>query len=133
MLGVSCACPSQTNNCFVYHASVCVAGLHISLGIGLRLFNFLLHDCQKLDLELALLSEKHGHEASQAAIKLLQELQLLEKQIEDQQDAAEQHQAVYDYLTMTGDVDLTERNQQHQLQQLAELITTLQKDPAEKV
>ena len=105
----------------------------MSLGVGLRLFNFLLHDCQKLDLELALLSEKHGHEASQAAIKLLQELQLLEKQIEDQQDAAEQHQAVYDYLTMTGDVDLTERNQQHQLQQLAELITTLQKDTAEKV
>ena len=63
----------------------------------------------------------------------LQELQLLEKQIEDQQDAAEQHQAVYDYLTMTGDVDLTEPNQQHQLQQLAELITTLQKDTAEKV
>lgn len=112
---------------------VCEAGLHISLGVGLRLFNMLLRDCQKLDLELALLSAEHSHEASRSAIKLLQEVQSLEKQIEDQQETTEHHQAVYDYLTIAGDVDQTQAQQQSQMQQLAVLITTLRKETAEKV
>ena len=112
---------------------MCEAGLHISLGIGLRLYNLLLHDYQQLDLQLALLSEEQGHETSSEAIQLLQEVQRLEKQLEDEHDTIEQHQIVYDYMLTAGDVDISETEEAAQLQQLADFIHKLQKDATDKV
>ena len=39
---------------FPFFCQVCEAGLHISVGIGMRLFSCLQHDCQQLDLLICL-------------------------------------------------------------------------------
>ena len=53
---------------------MCEAGLHVSLGVGLRLFNLLWHGCQRLDLDLVLAEGAYTHQASETASKLLGEI-----------------------------------------------------------
>ena len=52
---------------------MCEAGLHVSLGVGLRLFAW-------LDLDLALAEGAHTHQASETASELLGEIQALERE-----------------------------------------------------
>ena len=47
---------------------MCEAGLHISLGIGLRLFNLLEKECQELDYKLILHNLGQGNPAIQEEI-----------------------------------------------------------------
>ena len=95
------------------------------------MFNLLLHKCQKLDLDLALLEEAHSHEASERASKLLDDVRTLDKEIDDMLESIEHHQAVY-HVFMTSGEERTTATEKQQLDELSELITTL-KDVAEKV
>ena len=115
---------------------MCEAGLHISLGVGLRLYNLLVQDCQGLDLQLALLSDEVEDEVTQSAIQLLNYAQSLEKDVSDLAEGIEQHQAVHDFWSATLSAeseDVGQPSAEHQLQHLAEYITSLQRDAAGKV
>ena len=94
----------------------------------------LVHDCQKIDLQLALISEE-SDEATQTALTLLRDAQSLENEVEELTETIEQHQTVYEYGTATAgtsDPDKIEQ-EQAQLDLLNEQITTLQKDAMSKV
>ena len=56
---------------------------NVSLGVGHRLFDLLLHSCQRLYLDLALAEGAHTHQASETASKLLGEIQALERETND--------------------------------------------------
>ena len=75
---------------------MCEAGLHISLGIGLRLFNHLERDYQQLDLQLLLL-ESNGQTSSPVA--LLKQAQTLEAEAENAAESAQQKQTIHDWFS----------------------------------
>ena len=104
-VGIKHVCPFCTF-LFFFLWKVCEAGLHISLGVGLRLFKNLVHDCQNIDLQLALLSSEHRQGVSDIAVQLLQQAQQLEIEVKDQIDTVGHHQAVYElFATTTNDQD----------------------------
>ena len=105
---------------------VCEAGLHISLGIGHRLYNLLLQDCQQLDLKLALNKEDCSDDASHAATKLLHKAQSLDKEIDDLAESVQHHQAASDFFVAFGESET-------ELQQLSDLISSVQQDILDKV
>lgn len=49
---VNHVCPEYTV-CQTYNKQVCLPGLHITLGIFMRLFTLMEDECHKLDLEMA--------------------------------------------------------------------------------
>ena len=105
---------------------VCEAGLHISLGFGHRLYSLLLQDCQQLDLKLALNNEDCSDDASHAATTLLHEAQSLDKEIDDLSESVHCHQAAYDFFVAFG-------KSETELQQLSDLISSVQQDISDKV
>ena len=48
---------------------MCEAGLHISLGVGLRLFNLLGRECVLLDVDLVMLEAAEGSASDDNAIR----------------------------------------------------------------
>ena len=121
---------------FIYlFYQVCEAGLHISLGVGLRLYNLLHHDCQTLDLQLALAADDTDDEVSQAAAHLLSDAQALEKEVDNIVQDIENHQAVHDYVSACSEAEPgdTNNDEEHQLRLLSELIYSLQNEVANKV
>ena len=105
---------------------VCEAGFHISLGIGHRLYNLLLQDCQQLDLKLAFTEEDCSGDASHAASKLLRKAQSLDKEIDHLAESVQRHQAAYDFIVAFG-------KSETELQQLSDLISSVQQDISDKV
>ena len=91
-----------------------------------------MHDCQNLDLQLALADEVNQDEATQSVVRLLHEAQQLEKDAADMSEAMQNHQAVYDYVSACAEPDEFDHDEQ-QLKQLAELISTLHHEAANKV
>ena len=77
---------------------VCEAGLHISLGVGWRLFTYLENDCQDLDLRIALQKDEDLLDpAEQELVVQLRKAQNLEQEAEDLSEEAEHHQIVHDW------------------------------------
>ena len=106
---------------------VCEAGLHISLGIGMRLFSYLQHDCQQLDLLICLdKDEADLSEVEKQLVATLVEAQELETEAADLTEEAGQHQTVHDWFCAVPPVEDLEANQSVPIdEQLAELRRTI--------
>lgn len=84
----------------VGHGQVSEAALHMSLGIGLRLFNMLEKDCQEMDLLLALEVEEGSRTAAEEElVALLRSAQTLEDEARECSETAEQHMTVVDWYS----------------------------------
>ena len=76
---------------------VCEAGLHISLGVGLRLFKLLEHELQLLDLDIALQISEEDRTPEQAQlVARLNQAQSLESEADSQADEEAHH---HEFLT----------------------------------
>ena len=64
-------CVLKTYFTFSHLFQVCEAGLHISLGVGLRLFKLLEHDLQLLDSEMSVQTEEEERTAVQQQLVCL--------------------------------------------------------------
>ena len=143
-----CICGSLPSVCFPFFFSfladdffqVCEAGLHISLGVGLRLFTYLENDCQDLDLRIALQKDEDLLDpAEQELVVQLRKAQNLEQEAEDLSEEAEHHQIVHDWYCAAAEpgADLeaadTEVPLDIQLAQMRKIIQDHIKSAASKV
>ena len=78
---------------------VCEAGLHISLGVGRRLFKLLEHDQQMLYLEMSVQAEQEERRAAQQQLVcLLKNAQALEDEADSLAEESGHHQEVIDWF-----------------------------------
>ena len=113
---------------------VCEAGLHISLGVGLRQFKLLEHQLQLLDLEIAICRAEAVMSSSEEELHhLLKDAQALESESEDLVQEADHHQEVHDWYRASGDPDDEAVPLDVQLGQLRQTIQGLYKTAKAKV
>ena len=137
---------------------MCEAGLHISLGIGLRLFNLLEKECQELDYKLILHNLGQGNPAIQEEIvgltrqahskhifsmiwyKFLESMTAshhfhfyegLEEEVDAMGENITQHQAIHDWLLANQTSDSVEEAKQ--LQDHQEMIARSLMERSNKV
>ena len=136
---------------------MCEAGLHISLGIGLRLFHLLEKECQELDYKLILHNLGQGNPAIQEEIvglvrqahskHILNDLvqiswkydsfsplsvsEGLEEEVDAMGENITQHQAIHDWLLANQTSDSVEEAKQ--LQDHQEMIARSLMERSNKV
>ena len=115
-------------------AQVCEAGLHISLGIGLRLFKMLEHEVQLLDLDLACQTEDaHRTAAERGVVALLKDAQTLESTSYALLEKADHHQEVIEWFTASADPTDETAPIDEELAQLRTLTQEMYKSAKAKV
>ena len=70
----------------LHYAKVCPPGLHITLGVFIKLYGLLEDECHNLDLELALHSSEDAHSSFSTYSQELQKLHLLQAEMEQVTD-----------------------------------------------
>ena len=104
------------------------AGLHISLGVGLRLFKLLEHDLQIIDLKIALQSDPALlSQAEQQLISLIRKAQCLEDKADAMLEEAEHHQVVHEWFSVSAEPCEDDLPADVQLADLHALIQNLHK------
>ena len=88
---------------------MCEAGLHITLGVGLRLFNLLEYDLQQLDLQL-LVQLQESTDTPVGLVALLKDAQLCEIEAEDALERMQQHQTLYDWISTNEEHEVLHDN-----------------------
>ena len=102
--------------------------MHISLGIGLRLFKLLEQDLQILDLKVAIQSDHSTLSTSeQELISLVKKAQRLEDEANTTYEEAEQHQTVFDWFTASAEPSDSNMAVDVQLAELQSIIEGLYK------
>ena len=111
---------------------VCEAGLHISLGVGLRLFKLLEHELQLPDLDIALQISEEDRTPEQAQlVAKLNQAQSLESEADSQADEAAHH---HEFLTwFLASAEEADGPLDVQLVQLRQMIQNLHKSAKRKV
>ena len=113
---------------------MCDAGLYISLGVGLRLFNLLYQDCQRLDLLLAMQRDGSLNTDRQELVDMMKRAQQLEKEAETFTQQALQLQGFVDWFSAnTTPTPLNMAILDAQLAEYQSTIKTLYQQAKEKV
>ena len=125
----SICCPNFVNFLIFFFVcvQVCEAGLHISLGIGLRLFKLLEHELQLVDIQLAVRADPESLSSQERdLVQRLNRAHELEKEAESMSEEAGLHQEVLDWFNSSAEPELEEDHAIPLDVQLAQLRSTIQ-------